>query len=357
MNFCLLGLGNIGKHLLNCKIDFFKEIYIKNFKKKDIFFLRKKKIRYVLKKKFDSKKNVVETVGGKNIFFLLKNIKKIIITANKNIVSIFFYKIKKLLFEASVGGGIQIIKNLFYFNFIKYSKLEAILNGTTNFLLSKMEENFSYKQSLKIALKKGFAEKNSFYDLSGLDIAYKLDILNKILFKFELNPNSIYIEKIEFSSPNYFKGYSIKYLAKVKRIKNIFELMISTFLVKKNILLHSNLEKNVISIKYNKFGNLSFYGKGAGFSTCFSLISDLKFLKFNNLVLKTKKKTRIFYINIIFKKVFFFLNQNFGKYIYIFKKKYINKGFLVYNMNNKRIIRIKNYLKNKIINFILYRIL
>ncbi|MBF0493719.1 MAG: homoserine dehydrogenase [Candidatus Omnitrophica bacterium] len=239
---------------------------------------------------------VIELIGGINpakelILSAIKK-KKHVVTANKALISENWKEIFSLAnqhkvavgFEASVGGGIPVIKTLresFVANNIQV--IYGILNGTTNFILTTMAEHgSSFEQALLKAQKKGIAESNPGLDISGKDSAYKLSILSMISFGVAVSPDEIYTEGIEDITPQDIKyaeklGYSIKLLAIAKKNTDSLQLRVHPTLISSGSLL-ANVkgEDNAIFIKGDFVGESLLYGKGAGRRpTASSVMSDV----------------------------------------------------------------------------------
>ena len=177
---------------------------------------------------------IVELIGGVDVAreLILKaiNNKKHVVTANKAVIyhhgdEIFTAANKngvKVLFESAVCAGTPIIKLLseeLAANNI--SKISGMLNGTSNFILSNMEEGSEFKPTLELAQKEGYAEPDPAFDIEGMDAAHKIGILSSIAFGTSLPPEDFYIEgitSIEKSDFTYASemGYTIKHLAVAK---------------------------------------------------------------------------------------------------------------------------------------------
>ncbi|HAM38094.1 MAG: hypothetical protein A2474_08760 [Elusimicrobia bacterium RIFOXYC2_FULL_34_12] len=228
---------------------------------------------------------IIELIGGtdtsKNIIIDALNHNKHIVTANKAVLSKYWDKIfslalqKKLsvYFEASVGAGIPVIQSLnegLVTNRIQ--SIIGILNGTTNFILTKMtDENMNFNQALKLAQKSGFAEANPALDINGSDTAHKLSILASIAYSNHLPFENIYREGISNINPidiKYAKkefGYVLKLLAIVKNDNNeISASVYPTFISDEHPLATVENEYNAIYIHGDSAGDIMFYGKGAG---------------------------------------------------------------------------------------------
>ncbi len=239
---------------------------------------------------------VVELIGGydpaKNyILDAIKN-KKHVITANKAVISEYgieiFEEAKKnnvnVGFEAAVAGGIPIINPLLgQLGLGNIEGITGILNGTANFILTKMTEGIDYNTALKIAQEKGFAEADPSFDVEGLDAAQKIAILASLAFGKWVNLKEVYCEGITEITPTdieYAKdlGYVVKLLAIAKKTEegNI-DIRVHPALVSKNHRLAKvNNEFNAIHIKGSPFDEYFNVGKGAGQGpTAFSVYYDI----------------------------------------------------------------------------------
>jgi homoserine dehydrogenase len=227
---------------------------------------------------------VIELIGGEHpakefVIEALKN-KKHIVTANKALLSAHWNDIFTAAndngcfvgFEASVGGGIPVIKVIR--ESLASNKIEmiyGILNGTTNFILSKMsEENKPFKEALQVAQEIGIAEKDPTLDISGKDSAHKLAILSLLSFGIDISPDDVYTEGIEKITPMDIEyaanwGYSIKLLAIAKKTSTGVDLRVHPALVTTcNLLANVKGEDNAVFIKGDFSDESLLYGKGAG---------------------------------------------------------------------------------------------
>ena len=244
---------------------------------------------------------IVELIGGVEtarelILAAIRN-NKHVITANKAVIyhhgdEIFQAareKNVKVLFEAAVCAGtpvIKVLQNELAGNHI--SKIAGMLNGTTNFILSQMEEGADFESTLKIAQDKGYAEPDPSFDIDGLDAAHKLGILSHIAFGTNLPPKDFYIEGISKITGEDFKhaselGYSIKHLAVAKSLGNKIEIRAHpALLIDSSILASLKGVRNGIEIDSDLVGKLHIAGSGAGQeSTASGLISDIIHLASN----------------------------------------------------------------------------
>ena len=242
-------------------------------------------------------KIVVELVGGTDFAYrLIKEALesgKNVVTANKALLAEKGYELFELAkkmkrsigFEASVGGGIPIIRTIFdALCGDKIVGVYGIVNGTTNFILTKMyEENISFKEALHEAQQLGFAEANPKLDISGYDAAHKIAILAQLAFNSKVEFKDVYVEGIENIELEDVKnadelGYIVKLLAIAKLdTDNSIEVRVHPCLVsKENQLAFVRNEYNAILIESEFFGDSMYYGKGAGaFPTATAVASDI----------------------------------------------------------------------------------
>ena len=312
INIAIVGFGNIGSYFYRTleknkkkiraktgKIPVVKYICTKNVnKKRKIKFPKSKWVKNALdltrKKDVDV---IVELVGGsdgiarKLIFSALRN-KKHVVTANKALMSKYgdqlAYIAEKnkvnLEYEASVAAGVPIIRSIkegLVGN--KINKIYGILNGTTNYILSTMENsNKNFTDVLKTAQKLGFAESNPESDLNGSDSAAKIKILSSIAFNKSISKNKILtegIENITLTDIEHAKnlGYKIKLLAISEIIDNKLMERVHPCLVLNNSYIGNiNGVLNAIIVDGNPIGKSVLQGEGAGPGpTSSALISDL----------------------------------------------------------------------------------
>jgi len=191
---------------------------------------------------------------------------------------------KSIYFEASVGAGIPIIKVLregLVAN--KFNSIVGILNGTSNFVLSKMSaEGRSFAQALQEAKDKGFAEKDPGLDIEGIDSAHKLILLAYLCFGRFIDLKDVYIEgisRISGADISYAKelGFEIKLLAVVKKEGDALEARVHpAFIGRQNLLASVDGVNNAIRISCDLVGDLLFYGPGAGqFSAASAVVADI----------------------------------------------------------------------------------
>lgn len=240
---------------------------------------------------------IVETMGGISPAFEFAqaalNKGKSVVTSNKELVAAKGAKLLKLaatnsvnfFFEASVGGGIPIIRPIHQcLAANEINEVVGILNGTTNFILTKMEnENMDFDTALKLAQDLGYAERNPSADVDGHDTCRKICILASLAFGRNVNPDDVHTEgiaKITIADIEYADnlGTAIKLIARAKRCEgDKIECIVSPMLVpKKSQLAGISDVFNGIMVCGNATGEVVFYGKGAGkLPTASAVVADV----------------------------------------------------------------------------------
>lgn len=241
-------------------------------------------------------KIVVEVMGGVNpaYTFVKQALEagKSVCTSNKELVAKHGAELLKIahdkdinfLFEASVGGGIPIIRPLnCSLTSNEIEEITGILNGTTNYIMSKMtDEGSQFADVLKDAQDKGYAERNPEADVEGYDACRKIAILSSLAFGNQVDYEDIYTEgitKITAEDIKFAKkmGYAIKLLASSKKVENKFYAMVAPFFVPQTHPLFSvNGVFNGIFVHGNVLGDVMFYGSGAGkLPTASAVVADV----------------------------------------------------------------------------------
>ncbi|HCK03267.1 MAG: homoserine dehydrogenase [Methylophilales bacterium] len=239
---------------------------------------------------------IVELIGGTTVSkdLVVRAIKngKHVVTANKALIAIHGEELVALAksnnvilaFEASVAGGIPIIKAIregLVGNKIEW--VAGIINGTTNYILTEMRENrLSFQTALKQAQELGFAEADPTFDIEGIDAAHKLTILASVSFGIPINFDAVYIEGISSLDSidiGYAEelGYRIKLLAITKCHEDAVELRVHPTLVpEKRLVANVNGPMNAVLVKGNMVGPTLYYGAGAGSeATASSVVADI----------------------------------------------------------------------------------
>ena len=338
MNIAIIGLGNIGSYLFkylndnkkilteknNC-IPIIKYVSAKNKKRK-----RNIKIRngqwlknYLIATKLKDVDLIIELIGGaegpakKLVFNALKN-KKHVVTANKALIAKYGDQLSKIAernkvnleFEASVCGGVQIIRSLkegLIAN--KISKIYGIFNGTSNYILSSMDkQKKDFAEVLFDAKKLGYAESNPSADINGDDVSSKLKILSSLCFNSFLN-NNIYVEgikdidNIDIINANNL-GYKIKLLGFAELINNkIYQRVHPTLIKKDSYVASIDGVLNAVITEGKPVGQSIIQGEGAGpAATTSALVSDISSILRGNVKfpfsLSSKKRKNLKFENI-----------------------------------------------------------
>tara|TARA_A100001011_G_C14319123_1_gene849579 strand:- start:2697 stop:3992 length:1296 start_codon:yes stop_codon:yes gene_type:complete len=311
-NIAIVGLGNIGinlyKHLTQNKISIQKKTNVhfnikyvsaKNIlKKRQIKIPKNKWIKnYLIAAKHKEIDIVIELIGGsegaakKLVFNAIKN-KKHVVTANKALISKhgdFLSKLAEknkvnLEFEAAVAGGVPIIRSIkegLITN--KIEKIYGILNGTSNYILTKMmDTKMNFNKVLDEAKALGYAESNPSADLNGDDAKSKIQILSSLAFKSFINDSKINVEGIKRIDQTDIEnakklGYKIKHLAIAELKKNkIIQRVHPCMVPERSYISNINGVLNAIIVDGKPVGRFTIQGEGAGPGpTTSALVSDI----------------------------------------------------------------------------------
>ena len=310
-NIAIVGLGNIGSYLYNFLNKQKNNISNKNNSKFKILYIsaknKKKKRNIKIKKKqwvnnfseIINKKNVdivIELIGGaegaakKLVFGALKN-KKHVVTANKALISKYGDQLAKIAeknkvnleFEAAVCGGVPIIRSIkegLIAN--KINRIYGIFNGTSNYVLSSMDLNkTSFNDTIRKAIKLGYAESNPASDINGDDVASKVKILSSLSFNSFINSN-IHVEGIkdidqeDIINTNKL-GYKIKLMGFSEILNNkMFQRVHPTLVKKSSYIAGVNGVLNAVIVDGKPIGKNIIQGEGAGpLATTSALVSDI----------------------------------------------------------------------------------
>jgi len=334
LNIAIIGLGNIGSYLYrylndnknilteknNC-LPYVKYVSAKNKKRKRNIKINKKQWlnNYLDATKIQDVDLIIELIGGsegpakKLVFNALKNGKHVV-TANKALIAKYGDQLAKIAeekrvnleFEASVCGGVPIIRSLkegLIAN--KINKIYGIFNGTSNYILSSMDKkNKDFIEVLSDAKKLGYAESNPSADLNGDDVSSKLKILSSLCFNSFLN-NNVYVEgikdidKIDINNANKL-GYKIKLLGYAELLNNkIYQRVHPTLIKKESYVASIDGVLNAVIIDGKPVGQSTIQGEGAGpAATTSALVSDISSILRGNikfpfsLSIKERKKLK-----------------------------------------------------------------
>ncbi len=223
---------------------------------------------------------------------------KSVVSANKKMIAEHFEELRdlqlkhgaSLLYEAAVGGSIPIIRSLeeYYDNDLLRS-INGIVNGTTNYILSRMQsESMSYQECLQKAQSLGFAESNPFLDVSATDACYKTSILLAHAFGLSVKPENIFhfgIENVQSIDLDVAKHFdcTLKLVAHLSRREDeVIAYVTPRFVKKSSILASADLEFNGILLEAAFSDRQFFHGRGAGsLPTASAVLSDISTLSFN----------------------------------------------------------------------------
>jgi homoserine dehydrogenase len=227
---------------------------------------------------------VVEAIGGESpaLEYLERAISggKYVVTSNKEVIAKHGAKLLALAqqhkvgldYEASVGGGIPLIAP-FQHDLIanRISGIYAIINGTTNYILTRMaRERANFSSTLKRAQELGYAEANPENDVEGIDAAYKLAILASLAFRSQVQPQDIYCEGISRLGSRDFQyaqelGFAIKLLAIAKQDDKSIEVRVHpVFIPEDSLLAEVEDVYNAVLVEGDLVGKVLFFGEGAG---------------------------------------------------------------------------------------------
>ena len=309
MNVAILGYGVVGSGVAKVLKENSKTIEKKTgheFKVTRILDIRDfplSEYRTIITKNFEDIANdkdidiVVETMGGVEPAFgfvttcLEKG--KHVVTSNKELVAVKGAQLLatarknnvNFFFEASVGGGIPVIRPVsrcLAGNNI--TKVSGILNGTTNYILTKMiTEGVSFEAALKNAQELGYAEKDPSADVAGIDAMRKICILASLCFGTHLSPDGVYCEgirRVTLADVAYAEkfGSVIKLVARAEKLADgkVFAAVSPCFVKKANMLSGVNDVYNACFVDGDMVGDVLMYGKGAGSeATASAVVGDI----------------------------------------------------------------------------------
>lgn len=296
MNVAVLGYGTVGSGVVEVLTENHDSIQVRAGQPVDVKYIldlrdfpgdpHEDKIvhDFQIVSKDDSVRVVVETMGGvhPSYEFVKECLEKgkHVCTSNKELVAEYGAELLAIakeknvnfLFEASVGGGIPIIRPLNEsLTADKIMEISGILNGTTNYILTKMsDEGLDFDTVLKDAQDKGYAERNPEADIEGYDACRKIAILTSLAYGKQVDYKDIYTEgitKITNIDIQYAKAMdaSIKIFGLSKIEDGQVYAMVAPFLINRaHPLFHVNDVFNGIFVKGNMLGDAMFYGRGAG---------------------------------------------------------------------------------------------
>lgn len=302
INLGILGLGTVGGGVVKSLAPFtdikIKKISVKNLDKKRSIgledgVLTNDSFSIVNDPDIDI---VVEVIGGINpAYDLIKTAltnKKHVVSANKELIAKHGRELFELaqknnvvfLYEAAVAGGIPVITTIkTSLSGNKINKIQGILNGTTNYILTKMtDEGADFDTVLKEAQRLGYAEADPSGDVQGYDAMYKISILASIAFKKRVDVEKVYregIDKITQADIAYASdlGYKIKLIAMAQDLDDSVDVRVHPMLIHKSHPM-ANIDNvfNAVVINGTPAGQITLSGAGAGeFPTASSVLGDV----------------------------------------------------------------------------------
>ena len=225
------------------------------------------------------------------------NAGKDVVTANKKLLAEHLDELLKLaaeknvslLYEGAVAGSIPIIRNLEeYYNNDSLTSVEGIVNGTTNYILTKSNEGIGYTEALKDAQDLGFAELNPKLDVDGYDSKYKLVLLIKHAFGVSVKPKQVRNIGIKNITPYEVayakeKGYRLKLFSRAEKLGDKIVGFVAPHFIKDNHFAYNvDNEFNAVVVEALFSDKQLFIGKGAGsYPTASAVLSDVSALKFD----------------------------------------------------------------------------
>ena len=239
---------------------------------------------------------VVETMGGLNPAFefvsACLSAGKHVVTSNKELVAakgdvllaLAEEKGVNFLFEASVGGGIPLLRPLDRcLSANNIEEIAGILNGTTNFMLTQMVQNgMTFDDALKLAQDLGYAERNPSADVDGHDTCRKVCILAALAYGKHVYPDQVHTEGISNVTLEDVRcaaaiGRKVKLIGKIRRVGARVECLVAPHLVSDDNLLSSvNDVFNAVAVRGDAVGDVMFYGRGAGkLPTASAVVADV----------------------------------------------------------------------------------
>jgi homoserine dehydrogenase len=239
---------------------------------------------------------IVEAIGGETpaLDYLKRAIVggKHVVTSNKEVIAKHGAELFALAqehgvgihYEASAGGGIPLVSP-FQHDLVanRISGIYAIINGTTNYILTRMaKEGVDFPSALKKAQELGYAEADPKNDVEGIDATYKLAILASLAFHHQISPKDIHCEGISRMDSRDFRyagelGYAIKLLAIGKQCDNLIEVRVHpVFIPEESLLAKVDGVYNGILVEGDLVGKVLFYGEGAGAApTSSAVVADV----------------------------------------------------------------------------------
>lgn len=238
---------------------------------------------------------VIEVMGGiDSTYEIIKQLLqagKHVVTANKDMLAIYVEELSRIAnehqvqfnYEASVGGGIPVILGMQYgLNANRISRIVGILNGTTNYIMTRMaEDGWSFDKALAEAQAKGYAEADPTNDVGGFDAQRKIAILTRLAYRQEVTLDDIFVkglQSVELKDLQVAQanGYIIKLLGLTEINDGVLDIMVAPMMLPADTQLAKvNEAMNAVVVNGDAIGETLFYGPGAGsMETASAVVSD-----------------------------------------------------------------------------------
>ncbi|MBN2540380.1 MAG: homoserine dehydrogenase [Bacilli bacterium] len=332
MNVAILGLGVVGMGVYDILLRDVPDIKVKYVmeldqeKTKNLDVIVANHISTILED--DTLDTVIELIGGKRIAYTFVKqalqAKKNVVTANKALISDYFEELTELAnengvilrYEASVGGAINVLDPLLTIAKINHiHKIEGIINGSTNFILSKIFlEDYDLDKALEAARNLGYIETGTNDDLEGFDLLRKINILSMMSYGQYIKEEEIIRVGLDTIPREFYeyvksKGLTMKYIATSEWKNNQIMVHLEPVIVSQDhFYTKINYEENIVTLYGAYHNKQSFIGQGAGrYPTASAVVYDL-------LKIKEQDHARLQYKNN------FVINKNLNKYRFLVLK-------------------------------------
>ncbi|QSW37926.1 hypothetical protein JSR06_00490 [Candidatus Vidania fulgoroideae] len=365
-NIIIIGFGNVSKEFISKLVNKFNPIRLLIItrinsinSRRIIESLGYIKERIMVLTKYSGyirRKNIVVELIGDNLYskdILLRTLSNncTLVTANKNLLYkniniIGRFLNKSIFFEASIGGGVQILDTLYFLKKVaRIRSIYSILNGTTNYILSNIKKcNFSVKDVINLSKKKGISENDPVKDIKGYDSLNKITVLSNLVIRIDNNENIKSINMFGIEHINkltitflYLNRVHIRLISTFIRKKGVFNIETAPCILEiRDILSFNNFVYNTFVISTNTYGKFTLKARGAGPKvTSISVLRNV--IKNKRVNIKNKEVSRNKYISGIRKTKILIVSS-----ISIFTKNF--------NIASKVGIKYKlTYFKNKLI--------
>jgi homoserine dehydrogenase len=335
MNVAIIGLGVVGRGVYDILSNDFNHIHVKYVVELDEEKLKginaSKVVTFNTVLEDETIDVIIELIGGKTVAYdmikLALQYKKHVVTANKAVISEYYEELTKLakeknvslLYEASVGGAIIVLEPLYTISKVnKIHKIEGILNGSTNYVLTKLfKEGKELKEALDEVLELGYIETGSTDDMDGFDLLRKINIISMISYQTYIKEEDILRVPLSSITHAFYErvkemNCTMKYIATSYIVDDDIRISLEPVILDESNVFNSiNYEENIVNVygKYHK--KQSFIGAGAGrYPTGSAVINDLIVLYENKV--KTLDYSKKYTINKTSTKQRYLVERNNG---------------------------------------------